>query len=170
VIAKTISLDSSKVVNVTPRYGKLFSKDNAEIVGWKNIELISDRPIEIWLEEFKRCKDQNPDRILIASVMEEYRRDAWVDERCQDAGVDGFEPELLVSTRIARTQDGLCHGRRSGNFFRGLRMGDGRGQGARRITPAPQSATKARISAKQIADRILRAERLVKTHDPHCFT
>ncbi|HEY5952942.1 MAG TPA: NAD-dependent dihydropyrimidine dehydrogenase subunit PreA [Terrimicrobiaceae bacterium] len=93
VIAKTISLDSSKVINVTPRYGKLYSHDKAEIVGWENIELISDRPIEIWLEEFKRCKDQNPEGVLIASIMEEYRRDAWIEivERCQDAGVDGFE-------------------------------------------------------------------------------
>jgi dihydroorotate dehydrogenase subfamily 1 len=93
VIAKTISLDASKVVNVTPRYGKLFSKDRSEIFGWENIELISDRPFEIWLEEFKRCKDQNPDGVLIASIMEEYRRDAWIEivERCQEAGVDGFE-------------------------------------------------------------------------------
>ena len=93
VIAKTISLDASKVINVTPRYGKLHASDKREIVGWENIELISDRPIENWLEEFKRCKDQNPNGILIASIMEEYNRDAWIEivERCQDAGVDGFE-------------------------------------------------------------------------------
>ncbi|MGB7837153.1 MAG: hypothetical protein WBL40_03465 [Terrimicrobiaceae bacterium] len=46
---------------MTPRYGKLHAADTREIVGWENIELISDRPIEIWLEEFRRCKDQNPD-------------------------------------------------------------------------------------------------------------
>jgi dihydroorotate dehydrogenase len=46
VIAKTISLDASKVINVTPRYGKLHANDRREIVGWENIELISDRPIE----------------------------------------------------------------------------------------------------------------------------
>ena len=93
VIAKTISLDASKVVNVTPRYAKLYSNDRSEIFGWENIELISDRPFEIWLEEFKRCKDQNPNGVLIASIMEEYRRDAWIEivERCQEAGVDGFE-------------------------------------------------------------------------------
>ena len=93
VIAKTISLDASKVINVTPRYGKLHANDKREIVGWENIELISDRPIENWIEEFKRCKDQNPNWILIASIMEEYNRDAWIEivERCQDAGVDGFE-------------------------------------------------------------------------------
>jgi dihydropyrimidine dehydrogenase (NADP+)/dihydropyrimidine dehydrogenase (NAD+) subunit PreA len=93
VIAKTISLDASKVVNVTPRYAKLIGNDGKEVVGWQNIELISDRPFKIWLDEFKKCKDQFPDRVLIASIMEEYRKDAWIEivERCQDTGVDAFE-------------------------------------------------------------------------------
>ncbi len=93
VIAKTVSLDSSKVVNVTPRYAKLYSADRAEVIGWENIELISDRKFEIWLDEFKRCKDAFPDGVLIASIMEEFNRDAWVEivERCEAAGVDSFE-------------------------------------------------------------------------------
>lgn len=93
VIAKTISLDASKVINVTPRYAKLHAADGKDIVGWENIELISDRKFEIWLDEFKKCKDQHPDGILIASIMEEYNRDAWAEivERCQDVGVDAFE-------------------------------------------------------------------------------
>src|ERR1700744_3644760 len=93
VIAKTVSLDASKVLNVTPRYGKLHSSDGKEIIGWENIELISDRPFKIWEEEFKKCKNQFPDRVLIASIMEEYRQDAWIEivERCQACGVDAFE-------------------------------------------------------------------------------
>jgi dihydroorotate dehydrogenase subfamily 1 len=93
VIAKTVSLDASKVVNVTPRYGKLMSDDGKEIVGWENIELISDRPLKIWEEEFKKCKDMHPDGVLLASIMEEYNQDAWTElvKRCEAAGVDGFE-------------------------------------------------------------------------------
>lgn len=93
VIAKTISLDASKVVNVTPRYAKLYSADRREVIGWENIELISDRKFTTWLDEFKKCKDMFPDGVLIASIMEEYSMDAWSEivERCQDAGVDGFE-------------------------------------------------------------------------------
>ncbi|HJX98694.1 MAG TPA: hypothetical protein VJ281_07440, partial [Chthoniobacterales bacterium] len=93
VIAKTISLDASKVINVTPRYAKLLAADGKDVVGWENIELISDRKFDIWLDEFKKCKDQFPDGILIASIMEEYNRDAWTEivERCQDVGVDAFE-------------------------------------------------------------------------------
>src|SRR5271165_2875195 len=93
VVAKTVSLDASKVINVAPRYAKLFSNNKQEVVGWENIELISDRPLKIWIEEFKKCKDRFPDRVLIASIMEEYRKDAWFEivERCQETGVDGFE-------------------------------------------------------------------------------
>jgi dihydroorotate dehydrogenase subfamily 1 len=93
VIAKTVSLDSSKVVNVTPRYAKLHSQDGKEVIGWENIELISDRPFGIWLDEFKKCKDAHPEGVLIASIMEEYRKDSWVEivERCEAAGVDAFE-------------------------------------------------------------------------------
>jgi dihydropyrimidine dehydrogenase (NADP+)/dihydropyrimidine dehydrogenase (NAD+) subunit PreA len=92
VIAKTVSLDASKVVNVSPRYAKLLST-NGEVIGWENIELISDRPFNIWIDEFKKCKDGQPKGALIASVMEEYNKDAWIEiiERCQDAGVDAFE-------------------------------------------------------------------------------
>src|SRR6476646_6190540 len=93
VICKTISLDASKVVNVQPRYGRLRTAESNEIIGWENIELISDRPFETWLDEFKQIKDEYPDRVLIASIMEEYRREAWIEivERCQDVGVDAFE-------------------------------------------------------------------------------
>jgi dihydroorotate dehydrogenase subfamily 1 len=92
VIAKTVSLDSSKVINVTPRYAKLHATDG-EVVGWENIELISDRPFAIWLDEFKKCKDINAQGILIASIMEEYEKDAWIEivQRSEAAGVDAFE-------------------------------------------------------------------------------
>src|SRR3954462_2967623 len=93
VIAKTVSLDASKVINVSPRYAKLYAADREEVIGWENIELISDRRFEIWLDEFKKCKDMFPQGVLIASIMEEYSKDAWIEivERCQDAGVDAFE-------------------------------------------------------------------------------
>jgi dihydropyrimidine dehydrogenase (NADP+)/dihydropyrimidine dehydrogenase (NAD+) subunit PreA len=93
VICKTISLDAAKVVNVQPRYARLRAAGSDEIIGWENIELISDRPFATWVQEFKQIKDRHPDRVLIASIMEEYRKDAWVEiiERCQEAGVDALE-------------------------------------------------------------------------------
>ena len=74
VICKTISLDATKVVNVYPRYARVRSRETQEIYGWENIELISDRSFDVWMDEFKQLKDKYPDRILIASVMEETER------------------------------------------------------------------------------------------------
>jgi dihydropyrimidine dehydrogenase (NADP+)/dihydropyrimidine dehydrogenase (NAD+) subunit PreA len=93
VVAKTISLDASKVINVAPRYARVRAAETREVIGWENIELISDRPFDTWIDEFKALKDKYPDRVLIASIMEEYRRDAWVEivERCEATGVDAFE-------------------------------------------------------------------------------
>jgi dihydroorotate dehydrogenase subfamily 1 len=93
VICKTVSLDASKVVNVQPRYGRLRTQESGEIIGWENIELISDRAFNTWIDEFHQIKDAYPDRVLIASIMEEYNQDAWAEiiQRCQEAGVDAFE-------------------------------------------------------------------------------
>ena len=115
VIAKTVSLDSSKVVNVAPRYAKLLAT-SGEIIGWENIELISDRPFKIWEDEFKKCKDLFPDRILIASIMEEYRKDAWIEivERCQATGVDGFELNFSCPHGLPERKMGAAMGENPG--------------------------------------------------------
>ncbi|KAG2653851.1 dihydropyrimidine dehydrogenase (NADP(+)), chloroplastic-like [Panicum virgatum] len=97
VIAKTVSLDAEKVINVTPRYAKLRAEPNGaamgRIIGWQNIELISDRPLETMLNEFKKLKKEYPDRILIGSIMEEYNKAAWHEliERVEGSGVDALE-------------------------------------------------------------------------------
>ncbi|WJX67175.1 Dihydropyrimidine dehydrogenase [NADP(+)] [Trifolium repens] len=97
VIAKTVSLDAAKVINVTPRYARLRANSNGsakgEIIGWQNIELISDRPLETMLKEFKQLKEEYPDRILIASIMEEYNKAAWEEliDRVEQTGVDALE-------------------------------------------------------------------------------
>lgn len=92
-VAKTISLESHKVKNVSPRYGKLKSRETGEVIGFENIELISDRPIEKWLNEFREVKKAYPKHILMASIMEEYNKGRWQEltKIVEDTGVDGFE-------------------------------------------------------------------------------
>lgn len=92
VIIKTISLDASKVVNVAPRYARLRAQSK-EVIGWQNIELISDRSFKVWIDELKLLKDKYPDGKVIASIMEEYNKDRWIEivERVQETGVCGFE-------------------------------------------------------------------------------
>ncbi len=112
VIAKTVLLDSRKIVNVSPRYAKMYAADGKQVIGWENIELISDRPFATWLDEFRQCKDMFPDRILIASIMEEYSRDAWMEivQRCEAAGVDGFELNLSCPHGLPEQRMGSAMG------------------------------------------------------------
>jgi dihydropyrimidine dehydrogenase (NADP+)/dihydropyrimidine dehydrogenase (NAD+) subunit PreA len=112
VICKTVSLDAEKVINVQPRYARLRSRDSGEIYGWENIELISDRSFDLWIDEFKEVKDKYPEGILIASIMEEYSRDAWheIVERCQDAGVDAFELNMSCPHGLPERKMGAAMG------------------------------------------------------------
>src|SRR6202158_1207496 len=113
VVCKTISLDSSKVINTAPRYAKLKAREDEKvIVGFENIELISDRPFDAWLDEFRQLKRNYPAKILIASIMEEYRREAWheIVRRVQDTGVDGFELNLSCPHGLPERKMGMAMG------------------------------------------------------------
>src|SRR5262245_14608667 len=111
-VIKTISLDASKVVNTAPRYGKLKSRDNGEVIGFENIELISDRPFDVWIEELKALKQKYQGKMVIASIMEEYRREAWheIVERTQATGVDGFELNLSCPHGLPERRMGMAMG------------------------------------------------------------
>ncbi len=113
VVIKTISLDSSKVVNTAPRYGKLKAReDDKVVVGFENIELISDRPFDTWLTELRDLKKSYPKKILVASVMEEYRREAWheIIKRTQETGVDAFELNLSCPHGLPERKMGMAMG------------------------------------------------------------
>ena len=113
IVCKTISLDNTKVHNTVPRYGKLISPGTKkDVYGFQNIELISDRPFELWLEELAECKAAYPDHALIASVMEEYSRDRWheIIERTQATGIDGFELNLSCPHGLPERRMGAAMG------------------------------------------------------------
>ncbi len=111
-VIKTISLDASKVINTNPRYAKLRSRESNEVLGFQNIELISDRPFDTWIDELKQLKKQYPRKIVIASIMEEYRREAWheIVRRVQETGVDGFEMNLSCPHGLPERKMGMAMG------------------------------------------------------------
>ncbi len=112
-VCKTISLDHTKVINTNPRYAKLRDPDDRKkVIGFENIELISDRPFETWLEEFREIKKRYPEHILIASIMEEYDKGRWQEmvERVQETGVDGFEMNLSCPHGLPERKMGAAMG------------------------------------------------------------
>ncbi len=80
------------VMNVCNRYGSV-DYNGEKILGLNNIELISDRPIELNLREIAETKRLWPDRAVIVSLMVESKRETWHDivKRSIDTGADGIE-------------------------------------------------------------------------------
>jgi dihydropyrimidine dehydrogenase (NAD+) subunit PreA len=80
------------IINVFSRYGSI-DLGKTRMVGFNNIELISDRPIEDNLKEIAEVKRNYPKNVVIASLMVESKREAWHDivKRTEDTGADGLE-------------------------------------------------------------------------------
>lgn len=80
------------VLNVCNRYGTIDYK-GTKIVGLNNIELISDRPIDVNLKEIAEVKKNFPDHAVIVSIMVESQKEAWQEivKRTEETGCDGFE-------------------------------------------------------------------------------
>ncbi len=92
VVWKTLGEDPP-VVNVSgPRYGTLIGPDR-HVNGLNNIELITDRSLDVNLEEIARVKRNWPDRALVVSVMVPCTEESWkrILPMVEQTGADGLE-------------------------------------------------------------------------------
>src|SRR5690606_13787948 len=92
VVWKTLGEDPP-IVNVNgPRYGAIHSNDRP-VIGFNNIELITDRPLQTNLDEIRRIKRAWPDRALVVSVMLPMNEPTWAKfiPMIEDTGADAFE-------------------------------------------------------------------------------
>ncbi len=93
VVWKTLGEAGPPLVNVNgPRYGAWHGGDR-RLMGLNNIELITDRPLEVNLEEIKQVKKDWPERAMVVSLMVPCEENAWKDilSRVEDTGADGIE-------------------------------------------------------------------------------
>lgn len=88
VVWKTIG---EPIVNVSSRYSSL-NAGALRMVGFNNIELISDRAPETNFREIRECKRAWPNHAVVASLMTDTREN-WHGyvKRSVDAGADGVE-------------------------------------------------------------------------------
>src|SRR5512137_1297237 len=92
VVWKTLGEDPP-IVNVNgPRYGALYAGDR-RLIGFNNIELITDRPLQLNLDEIRRVKRNWPDRAVVVSLMVPCEEASWkrILPRVEDTGCDGIE-------------------------------------------------------------------------------
>ena len=80
------------IINTASRYGaNAFNR--ARLSGFTNIELITDRPIDVNLHEVKQVKRDWPDRAIVVSLMVPCTEPDWqaILARVDDTGADGVE-------------------------------------------------------------------------------
>lgn len=80
------------IINVSARLGSL-DYGGRRMAGLNNVELISDRPIDVNLQEITEVKRRYPDHAVIVSMMFEANQQVWHDmvRRVEDTGADGIE-------------------------------------------------------------------------------
>lgn len=91
VVWKTLGLDPH-VVNVSSRYGAV-QWNGQRIAGLNNIELITDRPLKVNLDEIRQVKRDWPDRAMIVSLMVPCDEQSWktILPMVEDTGCDAVE-------------------------------------------------------------------------------
>ena len=93
VVWKTLGEDGPPVVNVSgPRYGAIHTTSR-QVIGFNNIELITDRPLQVNLGEIRQIKRDWPDRAVVVSLMVPCEENAWkaILPLVEDTGADGIE-------------------------------------------------------------------------------
>jgi dihydropyrimidine dehydrogenase (NAD+) subunit PreA len=91
VVWKTLGEDPP-IVNVSSRYGAV-SYNGVRVAGFNNIELITDRPLQVNLDEIRKVKRDWPDRAVVVSLMVPCNEAAWkaILPPVEDTGCDGIE-------------------------------------------------------------------------------
>jgi dihydropyrimidine dehydrogenase (NAD+) subunit PreA len=86
------TLGDEPIVNVSSRYGGV-DYDGRKLMGFNNIELITDRTLEENLREIAEIKREFPDHAVVVSLMAASTRPAWHElvKRTEDTGCDGLE-------------------------------------------------------------------------------
>ena len=91
VVWKTLGEDPP-IINTASRFGALHYGDD-RMIGFNNIELITDRPLAVNLREIKRVKRDWPDRALVVSLMVPCEEQPWarILKQVEETEADGVE-------------------------------------------------------------------------------
>ena len=82
---------SFEIHEASPRYSAI-TGDNGDIIGFKNIEQLSDHSVAENMETFRRLKAKYPTKLILASMMGQNERE-WEElaRLCEENGADAIE-------------------------------------------------------------------------------
>ncbi|MDU2240048.1 MAG: NAD-dependent dihydropyrimidine dehydrogenase subunit PreA [Paenibacillus sp.] len=99
------------IINTSSRFAAVHFSGQ-RVAGFNNIELITDRPLEVNLKEIYETKKRFPDHAVVASLMVEPKREKWheIVKRVEDVGVDGLELNYSCPHGMAERGMGAASG------------------------------------------------------------
>ena len=88
-VTKSIGLEPA--IDAQPRLARLAV--GKKTIGLENIELVSQRKLDVWVEEIEEIKRDYPDHIVFVSLTGAVVRDEWhsMIKQVQEAGADGVQ-------------------------------------------------------------------------------
>lgn len=115
ILTKTYGLDKDLVTNVSPRivrgttHGPIYGPGQGAFL---NIELISEKTEEYWLETVRELKRDFPTKVVIASIMASFNKEDWIElaSKAEEAGADALELNLSCPHGMGERGMGLACG------------------------------------------------------------
>ena len=74
-VLKTITPDDLKMKEASPRYATI--KKNGKVICFQNIELLSHKSVQYWVDGIRYLKEKHPTKVIIASIMAPVEREEW---------------------------------------------------------------------------------------------
>jgi len=114
-VTKTFSLDKDIVTNVAPRIVRGTTSGHNYGPGqgaFLNIELISEKTLDYWVQGTIELKRDFPDRVIVMSIMASYCKEDWQEltRKALVASPDAFELNLSCPHGMGERDMGLACG------------------------------------------------------------
>lgn len=90
-VLKTITPDDLEMIEASPRYATI--KEKGKVICLQNIELLSHKTIQYWVDGIKYLKKKHPSKVIIASIMAPVQREEWqkLIKTLNETPIDAFE-------------------------------------------------------------------------------
>ncbi|XP_074037989.1 dihydropyrimidine dehydrogenase su(r) isoform X2 [Leptinotarsa decemlineata] len=117
VVTKTFTLDKNAVTNISPRIirgttsGENYGPQQGSFL---NIEVISEKYFNYWLQGIRELKQDFPEKVIIGSVMVTYNEEDWIEitQKVEKAGADMLELNLSCPHGVGESGMGLAIGQK----------------------------------------------------------
>lgn len=90
-VLKTITPDDLEMIEASPRYATI--KEQGRVICLQNIELLSHKTVQYWVDGIKYLKEKHPSKVIIASIMAPVEREKWQNlvKALNDTPIDAYE-------------------------------------------------------------------------------